>query len=319
MLAAWGIVSVIRLFLPPDHLLIAREAVAGGQFDVAAEEYQQHLNRYPEDWGARNELGLVLSQIDRPQALAEYRKVPPEAEEYADACREIVSLCLASERFKEAEQTLVAFTKQHPEESWAQLTLAKLYFREVRAREALPFAREATKLDKENAEAHFLYSEVLDELNRSLEMIEPLETVVKLTPDNYGAHLNLAYAYAEAGESEKSGREARWCLARNPADVFARRFLAMAERAVGNLEQAMRETQTALQVAPDDLECRLLEAELLLFDNDPGKALERLTPLYPSHPTERRLVALLARAAAATGDKDLASAYRQQVQKLSAP
>ena len=81
----------------------------------------------------------------------------------------------------------------------------------------------------------------------------------------------------------------------------------------------MREVQTALQVAAEDIECRLLEAELLLFDNKPQKALERLEPLYQKHADDRRLVALLARAAAASGNQEQAAKFRQQGQKLSSP
>jgi tetratricopeptide (TPR) repeat protein len=315
----WAVVAVVRVLLPPTHLTLAREAVASGQFDVAVERYKLYLLKHPEDGDARAELGLVLAEFDRPGALVEFRKVPPESESYLDALRQIVGICIATERFEEAEKVLTELTQESSADWWPQLTLAELHFRQSRPRDALPYVKRAIELHPQHAGAHFLLAEILDDLKRSLEMIEPLETMLTLEPENYAAHLNLAYAYAESGDSEKSGREARWCLARNPADVPARRFLAMAERAAGNLDQAMREVQTALQVAANDVDCRLLEAELLLFEEKPGEALQRLEPLFQKHSDDRRLVALLARASAASGNQEQAAEYRKQVQKLSSP
>jgi tetratricopeptide (TPR) repeat protein len=319
VIAIWAVVSIVRYVLPPPYLELAREAVAGGMFDEAVTQYEQHLIANPEDWEARAELGMVLAEFDRPGALVELRKIPLGTEASSDALRQIITICLASERSEEAEKTLLDLAKLMPADSWAQLTLAELYFRQSRSREALPYAQRAVELAPSQPGVNFLLAELLDNLNRPAEMTEPLEAELSLDPENYPSHLNLAYAYAEAGGAEKSGREARWCLARNPADVHARRFLAMTERANGNLEQAMREVQTALQVAPNDIECRMLETELLLFDGKFSTALERLEPLYEQNATDRRIVALLARAAAGAGKKELASKYREQVQKLSSP
>jgi predicted Zn-dependent protease len=148
-------------------------------------------------------------------------------------------------------------------------------------------------------------------------MCAPLERAIELQMDNYAAHLNLAYAYTAAGQPDKARREAQWCLARNPNDVAARRFLAQAARDEGQFDEAQREVQLALALAPEDLDIRMLEAEILLYQKQPERALQRLKPLYQAFSQDRRLVALLARAAAAAGLADEAASYRQQVQKLS--
>jgi len=310
-------VSAYRHFRPPDALLLARQAVEGGAFQVAIEHYLQHLARQPEDWGARCELGLVLSEIDRPQALAEFRKVPPESEAYLDARRQIVALCMSSQRFKEAEEVLLELAEKAPDDFLTQYTLAELYFRQGRAQPALPYAQKSVELDPDHVAAQYLLAEVLDDLGRTAEMIKPLESVVELDLENYGAHLNLAYAYAEAGRPAESRREAEWCLARSPEDINARLFLAEAARDEGHVDEAALEVERALALAPDDLRCRLLEGELLLFQQQAEQALTRLKPLYERHQNDRRVAALLARAAAAAGREAEAAEYRQQVQKLS--
>ncbi len=313
----WVVVATVRTLTPPAALPLARERVASGQFDQAAELYLQHLASRPEDWEVRTELGLVLAEFDRPRALVEFRKVPPASESYLEARRQIVWICLASERLKEAEDVLLELIEKAPDDFLPPFQLAELYFRQRRAAVALPLAVASTELNPDHAPAHFLVAELLDDLGRTSEMITPLLRVIDLQLDHYAAHLDLAYAYAEAGQPAESRREAEWCLARNPRDINARRFLAQAARDEGQIDEAQREITAALATAPADLECRLLEAELLLFREQEAKALERLRPLYPVHASDRRLVALLARAAAATGQAEEAAKYRQQIQKLS--
>lgn len=313
----WLAATSVRQLLPPAPLQLARESLEVGKFDVAIEQYERHLAKYPEDWGVRSELGLVLSEVDRPRALAEFRQVPADSEAYLDARRQIVSICLATERLEEAEKTLLDLTERTPEDWRPHLTLAELYFRQGRPREALPSARRTSELNPERAATYFLTAEILDDLQRPGEMIAPLQSLLDLDLDNYAAHLNLSYAYSEAGQAERSQEEAEWCLTRNANDVNAYRFLAKALRDQGDVAQATETIEQALTLSPYDLECRLLEAELLLFDRREEAAFKNLEPLYERHQNDRRLVSLLARAAASSGRDEEAKRYREQVQKLS--
>ncbi|MBP89099.1 MAG: hypothetical protein CMJ64_20680 [Planctomycetaceae bacterium] len=313
----WGAATLARMLLPPAPLILARESLEVGQFDLAIEHYRRHLAKYPDDWGVHSELGLVLSEVDRPQALAEFRKVPSDSEAYLDARRQIVGICLATERFDAAERTLLELTELAPNDWWPQLTLAELHFRQRRPGAALPYAKRSSELNPEHVAAHYLNAEILDDLQRPAEMIAPLLKVLDLELDNYAAHLNLSYAYSEAGQGERCQEEAEWCLARNPNDIHAYRFLALSLRDQGNREEAMETIQQALTLAPYDLECRLVEGELLLFDRRDEEALKNLEPLYEHYQNDRRLAALLARAAASAGRTEKAERYREQVQKLS--
>ena len=145
--AAWGATTVARRLMPPDPLIAARDALEVGEFDQAIEHYRQHLENHPEDWSVRGELGLVLAQIDRPRALAEFRKVPTDSEIYPDALRQIVGICLKSERLDEARKVLEELTELVTDDWWPQLTLAELHFRERRPAEALPYAEKSSELN----------------------------------------------------------------------------------------------------------------------------------------------------------------------------
>jgi len=318
VLVVWAIVLVARRLTPPAPLTLARAAVANGALNDAVERFLQHLARNPEDWGVRNELGLVLAQIDKPQALLEFRKVPPASEAYEDARRQIAVICLATERLEEAKEVLLELVDKQPEDWSLQLLLAETLFRQRQARSALPHAKKSAELNPEHPRSHFLVAELLDDLNRTGEMVAPLEKVLELDPEDYPAHLNLAYAFAETGQFDKSKLAAEWCLAKVPADINARRYLALAARAAGHHDEAQQEIERALALAPNDFACRLLEAELLLFQRQAEQALERLKPLYAEYKDDRRLVALLARAAAGAGRKDEEEDFNQQLQKLKA-
>jgi tetratricopeptide (TPR) repeat protein len=311
------VVTVIRLTLPPQAVDSARVAVEKGDFDKAVEHYLQHLARKPQDWNVRLELAAVLATVDRPQALTEFRKIPKESEAFPDACRQIASICFDSQRFLEAEEALLALGDELAKDATAQWMLGELYFRQRRVSTALPYVQRSVELNPDQPRAQFLLAELLDDLGRPAEMIGPLSKVLSQQPEDYPTHLNLAYAYAEAGQPEASRREARWCVSRNPADVNARRFLALAARSLGEHEEALAEVQRALELSGEDVLCRLLEAELLLFDKQAELALQRLQSLLERHPKDRRLIALLVQAATAAGKADEAEQYRQQLQKLS--
>jgi tetratricopeptide (TPR) repeat protein len=307
----------VRALRPPASLALARSEVETGHFDAAIGHYLEHLSREPDDWGARLELGLVLSQVDRPQALVEFRKVPPDAEGRDEALREIASICLSTERYEEAKEALLELEQRAPDDGATQLALAEIYFRQRDVKAALPHAQKSAELNPDVTRAHSLLAEVLDDLNRPAEMVEPLHRVLELEPEHYAANLNLSYAYAEAGNPGRSRRHAEWCLQRNPSDVNARRFVALALRDQGEPDEALAEVKRALELAPADLELRLLEAELLLFQNKPEQAFTQLKPFGQTHPNDRRVAALLARSAAGAGKPDEAEQYRERVQKLT--
>jgi tetratricopeptide (TPR) repeat protein len=313
----WAIVAVVRAFWAPSSLELARSSVETGHFNEAIGYYFQYLENEPDDWGARMELGLVLNEVDRPQALAEFRKVPPESEARIDALKQIAAICVSTERLREAEEALRELVEKTPEDGDAQLMLAELYFREGNATAALPHAQKSAGLNPKLPRAHFLLAEVLDDLNRPAEMVEPLHDALELDPENYAANLNLSYAYSEAGEPARSRHHAEWCLAKNPKDVSARRFLALALRDQGETDKALAEIERALETDPNDLEARLVEAELLLFQRQAEEAFRRLEPFGKTYADDRRVAALLARAAAAAGLSQQAEEYRKQVQKLT--
>jgi predicted Zn-dependent protease len=178
-------------------------------------------------------------------------------------------------------------------------------------------ATDALLLERpDDVESLLLHSEVLFRLYRSDEMIPHLEHAIRLQPDRFEAHANLTFALRFAGRLDEAEREAQWCLARQPEHAAVRRVLAEIRRDQGDHTAALTEVQAALRAAPQDLECRLLEADLLLFARDFEAAYQGLLPLQEQHGHKARYLSVLSRAAQLSGRSAEAQACRAALQRL---
>lgn len=300
----------------PTILEQARALTTEGKRDEAIELLRQHLDRNPDDFSTRMRLVELLEISDPPQALLELQKVPADAEEYPTVMRRIAAIALVTRNEKESEQALQYLLERDKQDFAVQLSLAELYHQQKRTAEALPFAEAARDLKPNRAQTYLLIAEIMDDLHRPAEMVQPLMQAIRLEPSNYAAHLNLAYASLHAGDTQRVQREAEWCLVREPREVSAHRFLAEALRDEGDYAEAEAAIQKALKIDPLDIESRLLEAELLLFQRKAAEAWDRLIPLYEAQKQSREFLGLLARAAALSGRRERARELHQEILKL---
>jgi len=170
----------------------------------------------------------------------------------------------------------------------------------------------------DDVETLLLHSEVLFRLYRSDEMIPHLEHALALQPVRFEVHANLAFALRFAGRLDDAEREVQWCLARQPHHAAVRRVLGEIRRDQGNHAAALSEVRMALRAAPQDLECRLLEADLLLFARDFETAYQGLLPLREEHGHNGRYLSALARAAQLSGRGGEAKEYQALLERLNA-
>ena len=69
-------------------------------------------------------------------------------------------------------------------------------------------------------------------------------------------------------------------------------------------------------IAPGNADCRIVEADLLLFQREADQAYKSLKPLYASHSNRRDFLSSLARAAAMSGRQEEARQYQQEIVPL---
>ena len=310
LVAACGIAAAVK-WRTPSAGERARRAAAAGHLSRAMTLYEEHLRLHPGDQSARLALSEICQATDPRRAIAILALVPEGTAEYLAAQRRIAAAAINAGEDRRAEEALLVLVQTLPDDYAVRLSLAELYHRQRSPKEAFPHAVRCAALKPDRAQTWLLLSEIYDDLHRTHEMIAPLRRALELAPDLFEAHLNLCYALLWSGEFEEGRREAEWCLERDPDAIVARRLLAQCDRDEGRPERALDEIGRALRVAPDDLECRLVEGQLLLYLRRADEAFRRLQPLVARHPKNRRLLNLAVRAARASGRPEAAAGIQR--------
>ena len=299
-----------------NQLEQARQAASRRHTAAAVKLYLAHLESNPKDYAARLELGELLKPIDASSALKQLQEIPASAVEYPQAILHIAHVATAGKRDVLAEDSLQKLDKVRPNDAGVALSLAELYYRTDRSAKSLPWVKQAAQLQPDRAKTWLLLAEVLDKLNRSGEMLQPLQEAIKLDPNLYAAHANLCYAFHFSDRLDEAEREAHWCLQRQPDDIAVRRWLAMTLRDRGEYDEALGQIRRALESSPTNIDCRIVEANLLLFQRDADQAYDLLKPLYPTNSNRRDFLGSLARAAAMSGRREESRRYLDEIVNL---
>jgi len=161
------------------HELNAESLEMQGKWDQAAKEYQLILQQNPDLPGIHFRIGrLLLSKPDPAPTVAEDAK-------------------------KEFEREL----KIDPNNAGAEYVLGELARQAQQLDVAIQHFSRATQLDAGFGDAFLGLGASLLSARRFAEAIPPLETAVKLEPQNPGAHYNLAMAFSRAGRKQDADRE----------------------------------------------------------------------------------------------------------------
>jgi tetratricopeptide (TPR) repeat protein len=150
-----------------------------GKWDAAEKEYRQILQQDPGLHGIHFRLGrLILSKPNPGPDMAERAK-------------------------KEFQQEL----EIDPSNAGAEYVLGELARQESQWPEAVAHFSRAAKLDAGFGDAYLGLGVSLLSSKQFSEAISPLETAVKLEPQNPAAHYNLAMAYNRSGRKQDADRE----------------------------------------------------------------------------------------------------------------
>jgi tetratricopeptide (TPR) repeat protein len=307
---------VRQKYLAPDFMQQASSALKRGDEAAAVSALRLEIQRDPDSTAAKMRLAKLLQDSNPDEAIEYLQQIPVSDPQRANAVQQIAVLCILHHKISEAETALLELAEKSPDSLGPQLSLAELYFENQKPEAALPFAVRASEIASDRAQTFLLLAEIHDEMLHPEKMIEPLQQAIRLEPDFYEARLNLAYAYNQTGQPALAEEQARWCLGVNPREVSALRILALAARDQGDFEAAKQHLKTASQIEPRNLDCRILEADLLLYERKPQEAYERLRELYDSQQQTVRYLGALARAAASAGKRDEARELHQRVAEL---
>lgn len=117
------------------------------------------------------------------------------------------------------EESLGAFQRAvelHPGFHSARGALASAYFRLNDFEAARDTLVEAAKLAPEHMEIHRMLALACQQLGESALLVETLTSMVRITPDDFGAHAELARELAKAGQLDRATEHARAAHDLNP-------------------------------------------------------------------------------------------------------
>jgi tetratricopeptide (TPR) repeat protein len=180
----------------PAHELKAESLEMQGKWNEAAKEYQRILEQNPQTPGIHFRIGrLLLSEPNPPADVADEAKKQFQQELAIDRSNAAAEYVLG-ELAREAQQ-------------WD---------------DAIQHFTRAAKLDSAFGDAFLGWGSALISTKKFADAITPLETAVKLEPQNPAAHYNLAVAYSRVGRKPEADREFaihRQMVEKNPPDQGA--------------------------------------------------------------------------------------------------
>jgi len=166
----------------PDSPLVveinAQNFEKQGDWRKAIAEYRILLNREPQMPGIHYRIGQIILTLPATATSNE-------------------------EARKEFEQEL----KVYPQNAGAEYFLGELARKGGHLPQAIEHYTNATRLNAGLPEPYFGLGRCLLDSDRAADAVGPLETAVRLAPDNPTIHFTLAHAYQELGRKEDAARE----------------------------------------------------------------------------------------------------------------
>ena len=222
----------------------------------------------------------VRAEIELSEKLLEeIRKVRGEGSRIWRRHR--ASLWLTGDRWRsnqdESIEALGKWMLQDPGTSFSALTLARLYLRLGKARQAEEVCRKALALNPYATEAAELLTRLLIQQRRHADVAEVLKALV--TPSQQSDPLKFRAAIAR-GELETPIRELTLRAARNASDISARILLArLVYERDGDVKRAMAYLDEAAKIQPDSITIAWVQAAILKNDNKAHQARQLLDSL----------------------------------------
>ncbi len=218
---------------------------------------RQLLDREPDNGLAWRQLGLRLAADGDPLAevslMRAYRLRPTDP----DVATALGEVFLASHRYPEAFQVLRAAIEHHPHFIPARMALGRLYVRRSSYQHALG----------------------------------QFEAVVATDPRFAAAWYQLSICYLQMQQAQKAEDAIDRALRERPGEP---QFLALKgsiDAAIGKIDAAIQESQTAARLAPSDLKIQTNLATLLLANHrgpqdlaDAERVIDRVAHLAPNYP-----------------------------------
>jgi tetratricopeptide (TPR) repeat protein len=248
-----------------------RRLLAEGLVQEAIPLLEAESERVQNDPSLFRDLGLAKGiQGDREGSQRAFSRCLQLLGNYLPGYREVALAALHAGQTETAEDAVVTFLSNNPD----------------------------------NPMAYILLGEIYGELGRDRDSAEAFENAIGLGPDNAVAHCELSRALMETGNYSKAEENLTQALSLDPNLALAHAYRGDLRRLTGDPLGSRASYEKALHIDPGNILARLGTALLLEESGNQAKAAQMLEDLLQEEPGNHKLQTALLRAQARAGQTE---------------
>ena len=184
---------------------LVKVKLAANDFDEAQDEAHRMSLLYPKDDKLRLLYGLVLSsKNDLKGAEIELRKAIELNPKNEEANITLAKILLAEKKISEATAVLQKMTRSNPSSAAGWSLLTKIYISGHKYKDALPAAKNAYDLQKNQPEYAFLYGLSLDLNGKQKDAVALYEQLLRANPTNPELVERMVALYRDLGNMDEA-------------------------------------------------------------------------------------------------------------------
>jgi tetratricopeptide (TPR) repeat protein len=220
--------------------------------------WREAIQRNPQAWLARNDLGLVLATSGRwPEAIEQYRRGIGLKPDFAELHNNLGTALAGIGRFDDAESEYREALRLAPDYLFARINLGSALAQSGRPEEAIAAYELALRLRPDDAEirgdlafAQYRLANDLGNSGRLADAIVHYQEAVRLKPDYAEARANLGLALAGSNRRSEAVAQLQAALRLRPDYPEAHAYLGFALAGAGRFLEAIEEYRAALRHGP---------------------------------------------------------------------
>lgn len=224
------------------------------RFDAAAVQFLSLLEMAPNDQKLRYLLANALEQKgDWHTAQAEYQKISPEFELYANAQIHAAMIFKKEGRLADAILVITQAIEKKNDQAIFYLYLSSLYEEQKDFATAEKTALEGIGRFPRNADLHYVHGSILEKMNRFEDSVKSMKTVLEIDPQNADALNFIGYSYADRDiHLDQAEQMIVQALKIKPDNGYILDSLGWLHFRKNNYDSALKHLKRALELLPDD-------------------------------------------------------------------
>ena len=235
------------------HNSLGNARRAAGDLEGAVKSYRRALEIAPDHLPTLYNLGLVLSELKRPEESEPlFRRVHELDPGDADALFHLGSLLADGARSAEAVQAYRSALELTPDNPYLWMALGMAYQGVPgQMAESVRCLRKCIALKPDLADAHYDLGLACRRLGRDAEAVESYGKALELEPGYPGAHNDLGNILQDEGRFDEAVEHYRAAIRAAPGYALAHSNLGNALARQGRLKEAVECYRKAIELEPD--------------------------------------------------------------------